>query len=718
MVKKTTKTDLWLEQQAWYEPLRRMFWGDPDRLMAAKATIAIAMLTIPFVLIGESFIAMTLGLGALAGALSETDDHPKGRIKSLLLKVVSFGVSSLAVAILRPYPILLGLGLGISTIGFLLIGGLGERYRGVTFGAILVGIYAMLGAEISPEWYWEPILLPAGALFYGIFSLLLLYSHPWRLLEENLARGFMALSAYFEEKANLFPSDEKIQGEVRNKLALLNVKLVGSLDRCREVMRSYADALKDDEPLKPYLQYFMLLQSLHERAASSHDRYDLLSQDPHNREMMEGIGQILHLMAQATKQVGNSLLTGVPYRHPVSLNWSIKALHDKQALIQADDDHPLSLLIRNLTRSNITLQRLTDENQRSITPKLAKDTRSLMQRLKDQLSFQHPRMRHAIRLSICFMIGYAISEVFHVAKGEWIVLTSLFVCQPSYSETRRRLLQRVMGTLTGVIFGVLVIRILPTVAGQLLLMLAAAFAFFAWLRRKYSVAVVFITIFVLCVFNLISNQGGAVMLPRLIDTLIGSALAIITVRLLWPDWQYERMPSLLNEAFRKNAAYFEVIIDEYQQATTGDDLEYRIARRQAHRADNALVLAWQDMQLEPRRHQQMREQSFTLTYLNHALLSYLSALGAHREQSDENTRSLVEPARQILAILQEARIPLPGDIQTQQARLAALLTELREKQSANTANLSLQQVILLINIGELTAKLLDRAQPFNSQTKA
>jgi uncharacterized membrane protein (TIGR01666 family) len=717
-VTRTQQINLWLEKRRWYEPLRREFWSRPDRLMAAKATLAIALLSIPCVAMGKPFFGITLGLGALAGALSETDDHPKGRIKSLILKVVSFGISSFAVGILRPYPLLLGLGLGISTIGFLLIGGLGERYRGVTFGAILVGIYAMLGIEISPAWYWPAILLPAGSLFYGLLSLMLMYYRPYRLLEEQLARGFDALADYFDEKANLFPSDEKMQGEVRNRLALLNVKLVGSLDRCREVMRSYADALKDDTPLRVYLQYFMLLQSLHERAASSHERYDLLSQDPHNQEMMEGIGQTLHQMSDAIRQFSYALLTGVPYRHPVALNWSIKALHDKQILYKQDENHPLSLLIHNLTRSNISMQRLTDENQRPITPRLAKDTRTLFQRLKDQLSFQHPRMRHAIRLSICFMVGFAISEGFHLAKGEWIILTSLFVCQPSYSETRRRLFQRVLGTITGVVFGVLVIQLLPTAAGQLLFMLVSAFFFFSWLRRRYSTAVIFITTFVLCVFNLASHQGVAAMLPRLIDTIIGSVLAIISVRLLWPDWQHKRLPNLLNTAFEKNALYFEAIINEYQQNRTGDDFDYRVARRQAHRADNALVLAWQDMQLEPRKHQHLREQSFTLTYLNHALLSYLSALGSHRELGEKNTGELIEPARTILAILKESKVPMPPVLSEKKQELQALINQLREKQLTGGANIPVQQLRVLTNIAELTLKLVSRAQPFNPAPQA
>lgn len=693
--------------------LRRAFWADPDRLMAAKATIAIAALVIPFVLAGNNFFAITLGLGVLAGALSETDDHPTGRIKSLLLKVISFGISSLAAALLSPYPVLLGLGLGLSTIVFLLIGGLGERYRGVTFGAILVGIYTMLGIEMSPAWYWNPILLTAGALFYGLLSLALLYLHPWRLLEEQLSRGFKALSAYFDEKAKLFPSDAKTQAEIRNRLALLNVKLVDSLDRIREVMRSYADSVKDDTQLKPYLQYFMLLQNLHERAASSHERYDFLSENPNNQELMDGIGQILHLLAQATKQLANSLLTGVPYRHPAALNWSMKALQDKQVLLQHDESHPLALVIRNLTRSNRSLQRLTDDNQRALAPTLSTDTRSLFQRLKEQLSLSHPRMRHAIRLSICFMIGYAISETMHMAKGEWIVLTSLFVCQPSYSETRRKLFQRVAGTITGVIAGVLIIQLLPTVPGQLLLLLASSFFFFSWLRRKYSTAVVFITIFVLCVFNLGSSQGVAIMAPRLVDTLIGSALAIISVRLLWPDWQYKRLPKILNEAFHKNAAYFQAIINEYKQQATDDDLAYRVARREAHRADNALALAWQDMQLEPRRQQHFREQAFTLTYLNHALLSYLSALGAHRGQSDMNTEALVEPATKILAILQDIQILLNEQAEPKQNELISLISDLRRQQNENSSELSPQQISLLLNLAELSVKLLERAKPFD-----
>lgn len=705
----TGKLMQFLGQQAWFEPVRRKFWANPDLLMASKATLAIALLAIPFVWAGQSFMAVTLALGALAGALSETDDHPKGRIKSLALKVISFGISSLAVELLRPYPILLGVGLAVSTIVFLLIGGLSERYRGVTFGALLVGIYAMLGTEISPAWYWQPILLPGGALFYGLLSLALLFLHPYRLLEEQLARGFIALSDYLNVKASLFPSDEKLQEKIRNQLAIQNVQLVGALDRIKEVLNSYGDSLKNDTPLKPYLRYFMLLQSLHERAASSHERYDLLSSDPANLELLEGIGQTLQQLAMATKQFANSLLTGVPYRHPVSLGWTVNVLNDQLAKSKTDESQPLALLVTNLTRSHRSLLNLREDLQRNLAPRLEKDERNLIQRLKDQLNWNHPRFRHAIRLSLCFLIGFTISESFEVVKGEWIILTSLFVCQPSYSETRRRLFQRILGTLSGVVGGVLIVQILPTVPGQLLLLLAAAFAFFLWLRKKYAVSVIFITIFVLSAFNLIANKGVALMLPRVIDTLIGSALAILTVRLLWPDWQHKRLPGLLAKALTKNTAYFQAIVTEYAQGSTDDDLQYRIARREAHRADNALVLAWQDMQVEPRQHQQFQKQAFALTYLNHALLSYLSAFGAHRQQQVSTNQALLELAQETLQTLQKAEPSELAPNTEEHKHVVNLLQAIRERILSSEQGVTRQQFTLLYNIADVTAQMLELA---------
>ena len=697
----------YLRNSIWYESLRRAFWRDPDRLLAAKATIAIGIVSIPFIIWGKAFIGVTLALGALAGALAETDDHPKGRIKALILTIFSFAFSSTSVEILRPYPWLFATGLVASTILFILLGGMGERYRGVTFGAILIAIYTMLGTEISPSWYWQPILLPSGALFYGILSLILTFIEPYRLLKEQLARGFYALSAYLKEKANLFPSTEQEQAAIRNRLALLNIQVVIALERCKDVFNSYADAVNDQAVLAPYLRQFMMLQSLHERAASSHEKYELLSSDPERTSILEGFGQLLLQLSSATKKLAVSILTGVPYKHPVSLSWTVHALHDQ---LEKYGHHPtLELLLHNLTRSHRNLKHLNSEVQQRLIPRLGRDERSLWERLKSQLSIKHPRLRYAIRLSICFVLGYGLLHVIGLTKGDWVILTALFVCQPSYSETRRRLFHRIMGTFIGVVGGVLIVQLLPTIGGQILLMLSASFIFFLWLKKYYAISVIFITIFVLCAFNFIGGEGVAMMGPRLLDTLIGATLAFLVVRFLWPDWQYKRLPVLLTDAFRKNVKYYQAILLEYKKVEDDDDLNYRIARRQAHLADNALALAWQDMKVEPKKQKQFQQQAFTLTYLNHAMLSYLSALGAHRYGKQPVGTDFESVSRKVeKALLNLSEVFSVNNDKINTEELMQLL-ELIGKRIGTNESSDEKYFVILYNLTEVALQVVKRA---------
>jgi len=705
----------YLKQIPRYTSFRTTFLSNPNRLLAFKATLVIGTLVILMVLIGQPFYAVSLGLGALAGALSETDDHPNGRLKSMALKVISFAISSFAVELLQPYPVLLGIGLALSTFVFILIGGISERFRGVTFGALLVGIYTMIGTQISPNWYIQPILLTSGAFVYGIFSYILLRLKPYGLLEEQLARGFSALSLYFNEKSKLFPSNEQTEKEIRAKLALLNVQTVEALDRCKEVLNSYGESLTNQRPLQPYLYYFMVLQSLHERAASSHERYDILSANPSNTDLIGGIRQLLHELSYASQNFAESLLTGVPYTHPSALDWLTKTIHNLLQNKELTPSLPIKLLIRNLTQSHETLKSIHKNYDTDLLPKLEKDNRTYYERLKVQLNINHPRMHHALRLSISFLIGYAIYKYFHIVKGEWIVLTILFVLQPSYSETRKRLLQRTLGTLAGVIIGIFVIKLF-SFSGQIVLMLTSAYLFLFWMKRRYSIGIIFITLFVLCAFNIIANKGVDVMAPRLLDTIIGAFISFMVVRFLWPEWQYKKLHKLLSEVILKNTGYLKAILNEYKNPIT-DDLTYRIARREAHRADNSLVMAWKNMQLDPQKHQKLKNTAFTLTYLNHALLSYLSALGAHRNRHTKQTLNMSIFENHILKALDEAfnwlTIQNNSNIDNVESSLEKISTQLLSTNNENTNNEDEQiQFILLYNISEVTLQILEQAKLF------
>lgn len=685
---------------------RNVFLLHPSRLFALRATISMGVLAVPFIIVGLPFYGVTLALGALAGALSETDDHPKGRVKSLSITIASFFISSFAVGLLNNYPWILGAGFVLSTIVFILIGGIGERYRAITFGSVLVGIYAMLGIEISPAWYWQAILLPAGALFHGVLTLILIFRNPWRLLDEQMANGFQALSSYLEKKALLFPSEKEDQAGINKDLALLNITVVNALEKIKDVLNNYAREMNDVQPLNSYLQRFMLLQSLHERAASTHDRHDKLGNSGEQIEIMEGFGEMLRQLSFSARLVAENMLTGTPYHHPPALEWISKAIEDKLQQMNPQQAQDLILLHHNLHRSHISLKYLDDLEEGTSIPRLKKDERTAWRRLKAQFSFRHPRMRYALRLSLTFALGYILERSLQLDKGQWVMLTSLFVSQITYSDTRRRLFERLLGTTTGVILAALLLHIFTTTAAQLLLMLGSAMAFFYWLRKNYSIAVIFVTTFVLSAFNIISKDGGInIMVPRLVDTLLGASLSFLTIRFLWPGWQYRRMSGLISKAMAKNRAYLQAIASEYRKVSN-DDLGYRIARREAHLADNELAQAWNSMRQEPKSKQRLVKNTFTLTYLNHALLSHISALGAHRETNMagyENIGQIFEQIdKKLLEASQENYVAKDGLAND----LSSLLMTLQEQIKHSEAGLQRQQLRLFYNIAATTSQII------------
>lgn len=84
----------------------------------------------------------------------------------------------------------------------------------------------------------------------------------------------------------------------------------------------------------------------------------------------------------------------------------------------------------------------------------------------------------------------------------WILLTSLFVCQPNYNATRRRLALRVIGTLAGISLGLPLLWLVPSAKGQLILRLVTGGLFCAFRNVQYTYATMYITLLVLLYFNL------------------------------------------------------------------------------------------------------------------------------------------------------------------------------------------------------------------------
>jgi uncharacterized membrane protein YccC len=99
--------------------------------------------------------------------------------------------------------------------------------------------------------------------------------------------------------------------------------------------------------------------------------------------------------------------------------------------------------------------------------------------------------------------------------------------------------------------------------------------------------------------------------------------------LVLPHWQGRRFTELAAAAMRNQALYLREIAEQYR-AGARDDLPYRLARRNAHNADAALAVAVSEMFREPALVRPRAGVALRFLIQSHTLLSYLSALGAHR----------------------------------------------------------------------------------------
>lgn len=68
---------------------------------------------------------------------------------------------------------------------------------------MLIAIYTMLGTSLYDQWYQQPILLLAGAIWYNLLTLTGHLLFPIRPLQDNLARSYEQLAHYTELKSRL-----------------------------------------------------------------------------------------------------------------------------------------------------------------------------------------------------------------------------------------------------------------------------------------------------------------------------------------------------------------------------------------------------------------------------------------------------------------------------------------------------------------------------------
>jgi len=197
--------------------------------------------------------------------------------------------------------------------------------------------------------------------------------------------------------------------------------------------------------------------------------------------------------------------------------------------------------------------------------------------LRGNLNFRSVTFRHALRVGVTAAAATALAHLLGVQRGYWITLTALIVLQPSAGATWVKGLQRIGGTVAGGIAAAAILALVhdPMVMLGVVFVLAAAAV--SVLQVNYGVYSALLT----PTFVLLAETAAADRhLPgiRVVNTLLGGALALVAARLLWPAPERLAFRGRLAEALRACGAYLRTAARAHAGAARRADAD--AARRQ------------------------------------------------------------------------------------------------------------------------------------------
>lgn len=662
---------------------------------------------------GQQLMTIPLTLGVVAAGLSDIDDRFSVRIMNLVYTYIGFFVTAASVSLLFPYPILFAIGLIVSCIGWILLGSLGRRYATISYGCLVVSVYSMLGVHLFDQWYIQPSLLVIGAIWYGLISTISFLLFPVRQVQDKLSQCFSSLGNFLFSKSNLFDVDmtaTSYQDSMIN-LSMENGKLISIFNDMRVTLLTRLKGDRGQRDTRRSLQYYFVAQDIHERADSAHIDYQKLAKIFEHSDILFRFQRILSMQAKACNDLSDSILHRTTYQHNHRFEHAFKNLRYSLDKLQSEGQYDLIWvnalfsLYQNLKSIDAQLRNL--ETERHITLDQSKHIENQLKdddlkgwddiviRIKQHLTPESVLFRHAIRVSIVLFFGYVFVQLTNIEYGYWILLTALFVSQPNFNATKRRLRLRIIGTLGGIILGYAILYFVPSIEGQLLLLIISGVLFFDLRSKQYAQATAFITIMALINFNL-DGLGFEAAMPRMINTVLGCALAWLGMTFIFPDWKFRRLPRTIQRSLEAQCAYLENVVNQYHQGRN-NSLNYRIVRRAANNTDADVASLISTLATEPDFDPSQKTLAFEFLCLNHTFLSYIAALGAHREKiQDQEVLHLLDQALDDIrgALLKDETPDLTAHNMLQTIR--ARLNQSEERDS--NALIILQQLSLMFSI--------------------
>ncbi len=600
-------------------------------------------------IIMRHFGYLDLGLAGSVGVLIVSGADVPGPVQRRMAGMSAALALNFIIAILVGYanqqPFLLGLLIALLCFGLTLIAIFGTWISAIGFAGMMVMVLSMDLHLSGTKIIINGLAMVGGGLFYMLLSILLFRMRPYIITQKALGDCIFSIGDYLKVRSNFY--DENLDYEKTYKqLMQLQEDIHEKQDNLREMLfRSRSVTRQSTYTGRKLLVIFIESIDFFENATATIYNYASMHRHFSGPEILPRFQSMILKMVEELHEIGLAVQTGRRSRISKTLS---DDMHELKIYFEEFIDHhrdpsnitPLINLrkvmqaLEDMTVRIYAMHHYTAPEKRQVKKYELSDNYDSfispsnidIKLLWENLSLKSNNFRHALRVSLASLTGYIVAHLLQLQNSYWVLLTILVILKPSYSLTKQRNYHRLLGTLTGAVLGIGVLLVIPGDTGRFFIMVLLILATYSFIRTNYFTSVIFMTAYVLIFFYLIRTGSFAEVLEaRVIDTIIGSIIAFLATYILVPSWEKYQINNYIAEALDKAAHYLNTVAASFVSGEI-NDLNYRLARKDAFVAQSNLSGAFGRMMNEPKSKQGNIRKLYEFSVLIYTLNSHTVTL--------------------------------------------------------------------------------------------
>lgn len=222
-----------------------------------------------------------------------------------------------------------------------------------------------------------------------------------------------------------------------------------------------------------------------------------------------------------------------------------------------EPEGPADRAVDTALRYAATVVHKTDPDPYNVDDRLGRPAalRVRVRRVSRDVMLSEGSWRYGLRLALCIGLAQSLVSLVPVTRSYWVALTVTFVMKPDFGSVFSRAVLRALGTAAGLLVAAAVLSQVPRGWWDVPVMMVLAALIPAFSAKGYAFQTAAVTPVILLLSDVLNHQGFNLVVPRLVDSLIGCAIALVAGYLLWPESWHTRIGDRLAAAVAETAGY-------------------------------------------------------------------------------------------------------------------------------------------------------------------